>query len=176
MWLVPGTIDGVARMQGIITELSERHNSPIFAPHITLCTVPSDTPVEKLKDVAANLPAVELVRFDAVETGGTFYQSVFVAIHPSDELRALQSTVFERLGLENVKMPNFPHLSLYYGDDAAKKTAIRDRLHADGIVQRCEAGGVTVDSTERFPINEVWITRCDGPVADWQVLARVPLE
>lgn len=160
-------------MQGIITELSERYGSPIFAPHITLCTVPSDTPLEKLKAAATNLPA-QRVRFDAVETGGTLFQSVFIAVHPSDELRALQSAVSERLGVKDVQIPHFPHLSLYYGND--KKQEISDKLHAEGIVQRRDGGGVLVDGTDGFPVSEVWIVLCDGGVATWQVLGRVQLE
>ncbi|EJD53224.1 LigT-like protein [Auricularia subglabra TFB-10046 SS5] len=174
LWLPPGNVDGYARMQGLISELSARHSSPLFAPHITLCTVPSNTPnyLERLKDACAGLPKQD-VKFDAVETGGTFFQSVFIAVHPSAALVELKKAIFERLGLPDADMPRFPHMSLYYGDE--RKQEIRDRLYEDGTVETLPEGGVFVGGSKGWPVNEIWIARCEGEVKTWEILAKVPL-
>jgi len=164
--------DSTVKLQGVISTLANRFDSPSFPPHITLVTVPSDTNVDALvHSIPCDGPIQVL--FESVTMGATFFQSVFIAIHASEELLALQRTCARQLNVDDTTMPHFPHLSLFYGID--KKLEVKAHLEEERIVANPQDGRVAFDGLHGFLATEVWVARCDGPVDEWQVVTKVAL-
>ncbi|KZT39712.1 hypothetical protein SISSUDRAFT_984419, partial [Sistotremastrum suecicum HHB10207 ss-3] len=107
--------------------------------------------------------------FADVKTGSTFFQSVFISVVPDPVLEEHQTTVHDVLGLPK-KTPEFPHISLFYGDH--RKQEIADELRLSGIVKEVE-GGISVAGLQGFKLAPPWIVLCDGPVSDWRVLKKL---
>lgn len=170
---------------------------PKFHPHITLASVPSTTPVEEL--VAAIPPRQPQLKaaFSDVVASDAYIRSVLAVIGPSPEIMSLHAEIHKTLKMENPQSPMFPHMSIYYIDDAEAEERIRvlQELKANNTVIKIE-GGVQIH-TSRGPIGtptgpgtrprpyddalhgfdgvEIWAVLCDGPVETWTVLERVEL-
>lgn len=171
---------------------------PRFHPHITLATVLSTTPVQDL--VAAIPPGQSQIDavFSDVVVGDGYFRSVLAAIVPSPEIMSLQSKVSENLKIRDPQRPMFPHMSIYYIDDAEveERTRVLQELKDNGTVIKIEEGiqihtsggpigTPTGSGTRPLPRGdelrgidgaEIWIALCDGPVETWTVLEKVKLQ
>ena len=170
---------------------------PRFHPHITLATVSSTTPVQELvAAIPPRHPQIQVVISDVV-VGDTYFRSVLAAIVPSPEILSLQSTVSENLRIRDPRSPMFPHMSIYYIDDAEaeERTRVLQELKDNGTVIKTEEGvqihtsggpiGTPTGSGTRPPPqgdalrgidgSEIWVVLCDGPVETWTVLEKVKL-
>lgn len=170
---------------------------PMFHPHITLATVPSTTPVEELvAAISPRQPQVKAV-FSDVVVSDAYFRSVLAVIRPSPEIMSLHTKVCENLKTRSPQSPMFPHMSIYYIDDAEaeERTRVLQELKANGTVIKSEAGvqihtsrgpvGIPTGSETRpLPQNdalrgidvvEIWVVLCDGPVETWTVLEKVKL-
>lgn len=156
-------------LENLISSLANNHDSPIFQPHITFGTFPSDLDVSTIESALANVDLRRNIRFADVKTGSTFFQSVFIAVVPNPVLEELLKTVHDTLGLPT-KTPEFPHMSLFYGDH--RKQEIADELRLSGTVKEVE-GGVSVAGIHGLKLAAPWIVLCDGPVSEWQVLRKL---
>ena len=126
-----------------------------------------------------------------------YFRSVLVVIESSPELVALHAKVRESLKIRNPQSPMFPHMSIYYIDDAEAEERIRvlQELKDNGTVTKTEEGvqihtsggpiGIPTGSETR-PLpkgdalrgvdgTEIWVALCDGPVETWTVLKRIEL-
>ena len=124
-----------------------------FEPHITLGTVPSDTPVSLLRSALPSLSVPLHISFKAVEAGDHYFRSVLIDVTNTSALSSLHSSVQtnlkEKLLASNkndetegistptvpaLKSPRFPHLSLLYIPDAhaADRVRVRDAFYENG--------------------------------------------
>jgi 2',3'-cyclic-nucleotide 3'-phosphodiesterase len=173
IWLVPSRKERES-LQAVISSLSKDIGSPDFPPHITLLSdrSPFIIPSEVSQLPIPTVPRFK-VEFKVVQTGGTFYQSVLVAVHPSGELLELHRLTREALSVPaSPETVYFPHLSLFYGDPSQEeKEAIAQALYDDGRAVQTN-GQVTVGGVNHFEVSEAWVVRTEGLPADWKVLDK----
>lgn len=170
---------------------------PRFHPHITLATVPSTTPVE---DLVAAIPSQQprvRANFSDVVVSDAYFRSVLAVVEPSSEALSLHAKIHENLKIRNPQTPMFPHMSIYYIDDAEpeERSRVLQELKDNGTVVQTEdgvqihtsggpAGIPTGPGTRPLPHGgtlqgfdgvEIWAALCDGPVETWTVLEKVKL-
>lgn len=200
LWLVP-TAEQSAKLCWIMhirPPTAKMPNSyPRFHPHITLVTVPSATPVEELiAAIPSRQPRVR-ADFSDVVVSDAYFRSVLTVIKPSPEILSLHAKINEGLEIRNPQSPMFPHMSIYYIDDAEAKerTRVLQEIKDNGTVIRtadevqihtsCGPVGVPTgagtrplphgDTLRGFDGVEIWVALCDGPVETWTVLEKVEL-
>lgn len=170
---------------------------PRFHPHVTLVTVPSTTPVAELvAAIPSRQPRVK-ADFSDVVVSDVFFRSVLATVEPSSEILSLHTKINENLGIRNPRGPMFPHMSIYYIDDAEaeERTRVLQELKDNGTVVKTKDGvqihtsggpiGTPTgpetrppphgDTLEGFDGVEIWAALCDGPVETWTVLEKVEL-
>ena len=200
LWLVP-TAEQSAKLSWIMhirPPTAKMPNSyPRFHPHITLATVPSTTPVGEL--IAAIPPRQLRVRadFSDVVVSDAYFRSVLAVIKTSPETLSLHAKINENLKIRNPQAPMFPHMSIYYIDDAEAEERFRvlQELRDNGTVVQTQDGvqihtsggpaGIPTGTDARplpqddvlqgFDGVEIWAALCDGPVETWTVLKKVEL-
>ncbi|KAJ7510170.1 2',3'-cyclic-nucleotide 3'-phosphodiesterase [Mycena galericulata] len=195
LWLVPSQVD-TARLRTIMdirpsTDLLEA-SYPRFQPHITLASLSDDPPPssDTIRSILSSIPQGKRplsITFDAVEVGDHFFRSVYIAVHPSDDLLDLHRDVHAKLGITNPKTPKYPHISLcYISDDDAKvgeRTNYFHQLQASGRIRQV-GNSVSLNCRDRdgeddwlsgFESPEIWIARCEGPVETWTVQTKISL-
>lgn len=121
LWLRP--FGGIAyKLQQRIKELSEKYDTPLFKPHVTLLggLRAGETELIQMTDTLAG----SLRPFDLVLTRAgcmdTYFQSLFVYVEKSDDLvnaRKMAEQFFNSRSEESF----IPHLSLLYGDFTRKE-------------------------------------------------------
>lgn len=118
-----------------------------------------------------------------MDVGDTYFRSVYTAIKPNDGLHDLHARVHDALGVEP-RTPKYPHMSLCYiaDDDAAERDAYLQALKDEGMMRQ-EGDGASLqcgegkeDWVSGVDVDEIWITKCDGPVEGWEVLDRVSVK
>ena len=155
---------------------------PPFAPHITLCTVPSSMDTSELCSAVPKDQPVVPVTFKAVEVGSKYFMSVYVTVPHVEPLVSLRESLKEALGEQAV--PPVAHVSLFYIDDSEpeEREKMASELRSEGRVIELEEGGVALDCSEAssgdpsspdivggFIGGEIWVAVCDGPVPGWKV-------
>ena len=200
LWLVP-TAAQSAKLTWIMhvrPPAAKMPNSyPTFHPHITLAVVPSSTPVGEL--VAAIPPGLSRITADfaSVVVGDVYTRSVLAVVKPTPGILSLHTTIGENLKMRNPRSPMFPHMSIYYIDDAEaeERTRVLQELEGNGTVVKTEDGvqihtsrgpvGISTGSETRpipdgdallgFDGAEIWVVLCEGPAETWTVLEKVEL-
>lgn len=164
-----------------------------FEPHITLGTVPSDTPVELLRQAIPADTQPLTVKFSRAESQDTFFRSAIVHCERTSELDSLLLTVKSSLegpggdalkGGVKVQAIDFPHVSLYYIDDerAEQRKPALEQMFEDGTLVQ-EEDGLAIrlggegkeDLVRGFVAEEIWVALCDGPLDEWKVLEKISL-
>ncbi|KAF9653064.1 hypothetical protein BDM02DRAFT_2122023 [Thelephora ganbajun] len=200
LWLVP-TAEQSAKLVWIMhirpptAKMSNSYTR--FHPHITLATVPSTTPVEELvAAIPSRQPKVK-ADFSDVVVSDAYFRSVLAIVKPSPTIMSLRTKINENLKIRSPQSPMFPHMSIYYIDDAEaeERKRVLQELKENGTVVQTEDGvqihtsggplGVPTgsgtrplphgDALQGFDGVEIWIAYCDGPVETWTVLEKVEL-
>jgi len=152
LWLMP---EGEARerLSALIRELSERHGTPAFEPHITLLggLMP---PVEEM--IAGSRKLALALRPFAVEFGAVgflddYWRCLFIRVRETGEVMGAGWKAREIFGRAD-DPPFMPHLSLMYCNMRASRkrkiiSSIGERIPAAGFV----AASLHVYSTEGEP-------------------------
>lgn len=154
LWLRPfGDIAYSLRER--IKKLSDRHDTPIFEPHVTLLGGLQHGEVEltQLTDTLAGA----LHQFDIILTqadfGETFYQSIFVHAKKTKELVEARSTAEKLFGAPAEEF--MPHLSLLYGD-----LSKNDKERILNVMGR--------EFHIRFPVHNVLLVNTTGKPDEWK--------
>lgn len=116
LWLRPMG-DIAFSLQQRIRKLSEKHNAPLFEPHVTLLgglQAPEAELINITQTLGSSLQPFDILLTRA-GTGTTFYQSLFVNIEKTQPLVEAREKA-EQLFDHSTKDDYFPHLSLMYGD------------------------------------------------------------
>ncbi|EDR14873.1 uncharacterized protein LACBIDRAFT_306075 [Laccaria bicolor S238N-H82] len=159
---------------------------PQFAPHITLGSFSH----LRLSEIRASIPVSQpplQIRFDDIQVGSHYFRSVYISIKLTPELIVLHDEVHSSLGVEP-RTPAYPHLSLCYIDDKDAEEGEREKFArdthdsgyiryepSDGSLSICSSSSSEEDWITEFTSSEIWIAQCDGPVAEWSVIEKIPL-
>ncbi len=150
-------------MQNLIVRLSEKGETPAFAPHITLLGQLTQN-VDSLKHKLINFTQkVQSFQLSLSHLGmyDKYFRSVVVHTHPSSVLDLLHRGAIEHF---EVRTNNtfVPHLSLLYSH-----LRMRDKkLLMEGFV---------VGTPIRVNIKELVLVKTDGGPDQWQEVLRLPL-
>ncbi|CDO77930.1 hypothetical protein BN946_scf184679.g9 [Trametes cinnabarina] len=138
---------------------------PQFHPHVTLASSPDAAALRAA--IPPNQRAFP-VRFKSLEVGDKYFNVGAV--------------------------PSVAHLSLYYIDDADEEERARtaETLRSELRVLESGTGDERAvrlacldddaegeqepEILEGFDAEEIWVVKCEGPVPDWEVLEKIPLE
>lgn len=195
LWLVPSEPEcrALQRLMNFRPHQysSRTHSSrsyPRFNPHITLATFtsPPNFPLAKLLPLNIKAPPVY---FESIKVGSNYLGSVSVEISKSRELMDLHDITMAHLKKAhkiNARSYSFPHMSLFYLDEAVKGERLRvaEILRTSGrVVEHKGVKGVALNCTldgaapefhamTGFVGSEIWLVDCTGAVAGWKVLEK----
>lgn len=157
LWLRPFG-DSAYELKERIERLSEKYDTPLFEPHITLLSGLRRGPTEliQLTDTLAASLSPFTVELGEPGYRDHYYQSLFLRIKKSDQLMDVQQTAEKLFGCTTDES-YFPHLSLMYGDVAPKyKRMIVDTMGSF--------------ANDRFSVHSLLLIRTEGGVDDWKKL------
>ncbi|KIJ41326.1 hypothetical protein M422DRAFT_68333 [Sphaerobolus stellatus SS14] len=170
LWLVPAVDSpSTLALDALVSSLAQEHASPRFIPHVTLASVPDEVTPKQVHDCANSLFPVSFF-FEDVCAGTTFYQSIYIAIKETPTLKYIQNFVQRKLKVVK-ETPNFPHMSLCYGESDRGK--IIDNLKEDGKVIDVAGGGVIVAASSMIEAAELWLVDTTGSPDEWNILLKV---
>lgn len=133
VWALPPE-DVATKIISLMSSLRSEFGGPEFEPHITVVGAIRLTPQDALNKFRSACEGVKAYQatVDQVSIGTTFYQCVFLLIHPTTEVVQISSHCCSHFGYNN-STPYMPHLSLLYANisDEMKKRAkeIADKLN-----------------------------------------------
>ena len=161
-WLVP-VGEALHRLRGVIDDLAEAHDGPVFTPHVTLLsglTADEASLIETNRTLAAGLEPFNL-DLTVPDAGTTFFQCIYMRMAENPSLSRARQAAGEAFALP---ADNYmPHLSLYYGDASPDRRAT--------ILK-----AVPAQATCSFPVKAIQLIRADSerPV-DWHCIDQAPL-
>jgi len=166
------------------TEPASEGSFPNFEPHVTLASLPLDTPVSAIRACIPQDQKQINIAFRSLEIGSHYFRSVYLAVNLSPELSALHQEVHAALRIDP-KTPAFPHVSLCYVTDKDAEKGLR-RQFAESLRVKEESDGISLgvddegdeseDGMAGFRADEIWVVRCEGPVETWEVLDIIKLQ
>ena len=110
--------------------------------------------------------------FEDICVGETFHQSIYATIQKTPPLHLMHQYVHRALKTEPMT-PQFPHMSLYYGEGDRK--VVLEGMRTSGKITDVEGGGVIVSGTSAIAATEVWLVDTTGPPEEWKTLTIVKL-
>jgi hypothetical protein len=194
LWLVPSEAEYGAlqhlmnfRPQPSSPRAHSSRSFPRFDPHITLATF-SSPPSLPLPELLPSIKATP-VYFESIKVGSGYLGSLSVVASKSPELMDLHDYILRHLNTVHrirTASRSFPHMSLFYLDEAARGERIRlaNILRSSGrVVEQRGGTGVALNCTldgaapqfhamTGFVGSEIWLVDCAGGVADWKVLEK----
>jgi hypothetical protein len=154
LWLIPDTA-AHHRLQQLISDLSYKHNAPVFEPHITLLSGITDTDLDAKNkaEYFAKKCAPIVAAIQNVEYLEEFFRCLFFTTDQSASLIAARQraeTLFEHTNIQ----PFIPHVSFLYGTmPVFEKQAIADELK-DQFLMPLRMPTLRLVRTQRTP--EYW--------------------
>lgn len=170
LWVCP-IGDAKQAYSEIIGNMSQELGTYHFTPHITLVaaimTSPEDV-VQRTNDLAAKLTPYEF-QFDSLSHKDRYFQCVFAKMKLTQEVLNANQIAREVFSERQTDPAYMPHLSLVYGEftQTTKEAKIIPTVEKQITQKASSTMSFTVDSIE------VWSTQ--GDVADWYLVATVPL-
>lgn len=162
-WLVPEG-DVRERLGALIAELSRRHGTPSFEPHVTLFGGIVGGEVEILERGARLAAALRpfAIRLMALGRSDEYFRCLFLEAERSPELLAAHERASGLFGARD-SAPFLPHLSLVYGRLGAEE--------ASEAVEALRSLALPLD----FEARRLEVHRTEGAVPEWRRLAVHPL-
>ncbi|PBK92918.1 LigT-like protein [Armillaria gallica] len=190
LWIVPSSTCA-AKLKHIMnvrpvppTTTTSSSSYPRFDPHITLLSLPVDSPtsISVLRDAIASIQLSLDIEFKSIDIGTHFFRSVYIAVQLTPALAEIHTHVHKKVGVEP-KTPKYPHMSLCYitdedaqqGEREAFYRTIEGKTRKEGEGVSLDCGELTEEWIGGFVASEIWIAECNGPIEDWTILDKVPL-
>ncbi len=154
LWLVPPEPER-EQLSVLIRELSTSFGTPVFEPHLTLLGGLEDSLDDlwsRAEQLALTLAPFQ-VHVEGVETGEDYFQSLFVRVKITSELRQAELRARQKFGSKRTA-PFVPHVSLLYGTIAADAKARVRSEFASRLPKRFSLDRLCLVSTEGPP--EAW--------------------
>lgn len=161
LWLKP---DGRVydELAGIIADLSRKHGSPVFDPHVTLLgglNAPADIILGKLDQITQHAKPVD-VQLGKIGFKDNLFQSFFARVE-NDDILSLRRPCEQAFG--NPMMEDFmPHLSLMYHELPEKE---KETL-AEELGGRIEYS---------FQATQIHLVSTAGDPEEWKEIKTQPL-
>lgn len=155
LWFEPSG-DIAYKLQERIKKLSEKYDTPVFSPHVTLLGSinSSETEAKSLtKTLASSLYPFEL-ELTKAGYSDLFYQSLFIHVAKTKKLVEFQDRASRLFGAEGDEK-YMPHLSLLYGDLPQKE---KERIL--NLVGR--------EFHIRFHVKNLVLMKTDGKPKQWE--------
>jgi hypothetical protein len=152
VWLVPVAGDAASLSQ-YIARCSQALGSPLFPPHVTLCTEPA---VTTLAAVGAFSELPLTASFTALDFGDDYFHGCYLRAEQDKALRELQERSVAALG-GTAPQGYPPHLSLAYG-------VLSDE-------QRATAAALITELPLQVAFDRLELWESSGPVSSWRKLA-----
>ncbi|MCT4610431.1 MAG: 2'-5' RNA ligase family protein [Pelagimonas sp.] len=162
IWLVPQEPQ-LTRLSTCVRDFARKNGTPSFVPHVTL-----------LGDIAGKEAALAeiMARFSGrfapydlmvteVETGDSYYKSLYLNLESPAALQDLQTALCNDLPVSQVPREFQPHISLAYGDLSPE-------------VQTAEAEAF-VGSLMRFEVMHLVRSSQTVPIEDWAIVKSFAL-
>jgi 2'-5' RNA ligase len=162
LWLTPEGPEAQA-LGAIVSELSCRFGTPVFAPHVTLLAglaLHPDVVIGRCRELARGLHPLSL-RFLGVQRGTDYFRTLYVLASPDLPILDARQRA-ESLFAAHPRESFMPHLSLLYGALPAETT-------------RLLAEEVSSSSPATLLLRTLEVVSTEGPVSAWRSLARLPL-
>lgn len=127
----------------IIHELSERHQSPKFIPHITMYSGVekiTDADINKLHQLEVRMKHIK-VKMDSIKHSSYLWKTIYIQIFQNDFLVKIQTEIDNNFCHLQCNSYNFdPHISLIYKSipsdirqTVADKLVIKSEYHCDRL-------------------------------------------
>jgi 2'-5' RNA ligase len=158
LWLMPaGRV--ASELQTLITDLSAKHKTPIFQPHVTLIGSLNLTEADAVSKttILARKVAPFVVRLSEVACLDQYFRCVFIKAMKTECLMNANSIARLLFGLQNGE-EYMPHLSLVYGD-------LTRRMKQDIIK---EIGNTIYIA---FPVEEIYLYYTGGQPKKWRCVS-----
>lgn len=152
VWLVPVARD-TATLSQYIERCAKALGSPVFPPHVTLCTDPA---VTTLAAVGAFSELPLSATFTTLDFGDDYFHGCYLRAEQDKALRELQARSVAALG-GAVPQGYPPHLSLAYG-------VLSDE-------QRATAAALIKELPLQLGFDRLELWESSGPVSSWRKLA-----
>lgn len=151
------------RYAKVIGDLSQRHGTPNFEPHVTLLGgIPSTLSKDQV-EVRVQQVASSLLPFDIILSGYGMEDFYFRALFLF-AIRTPSLTTANKRAQEIFQSSGHyvPHLSLIYGDIAIEEKEL--------IIQ-----GLDLKLPDQFEVGSLHLWQNEGEVKDWRKVAEFPL-
>ncbi|KAH7100448.1 hypothetical protein BKA62DRAFT_706330 [Auriculariales sp. MPI-PUGE-AT-0066] len=169
----------VSDMPGVTTR-----SYPRFEPHVTLANfalLPSNFKLESVVPDGGDLSA----NFIELEKGETYLGAMKLVMSSPAGLLDFRAEIVERLRLMGLQINShrFPHISLFYVEEADERSQLFDELQTSGHITG-PSGCLTIKGNldsdgagiNQFTGAEVWLVNCSPwDVEKWRVLQKVSL-
>ncbi|PAU94823.1 hypothetical protein CK503_04955 [Aliifodinibius salipaludis] len=157
LWLEP-TGDVAYKLQQRIKDLSKKHDTPVFSPHVTLLgglTASKTELVALTNTLVSSAPPFDLTLTKAGYRN-TYYQSLFIHVAQNEGLTNLHSNACRLFDCpDEYKNEYMPHLSLLYGDlSQQQKERILNKIGREFYIQ--------------FVAKKVVLLQTDGKPKEWK--------
>lgn len=154
LWFEPSG-DIAYKLQERIKKLSEKHQTPVFSPHVTLLGSinGSETELTSLTNTLASPMSpfeLELTKAGYLDT---FYQSLFIHVEETGTLKELRNRACRLFNVDEEEY--MPHLSLLYGDLSRK-----EKQRILNLVGR--------EFHIRFTVKNIVLMQTDGKPDQWK--------
>ena len=157
LWLVPEQPER-RHLQNLIDQLSSRLDSPKFCPHITVLgdiAVSAEHLFRAAKPLAESTACLRL-EIKRLETGSSYFQSLFLRIDDKGSLRQMHQQAAFMFPNSNIPTTYLPHISLAYG-----------HFSRDQIEQAKEIIGAFLPMVVRFDRLSIVQSSDTTPVSKW---------
>ncbi|MDX1591236.1 MAG: hypothetical protein R3283_04700 [Balneolaceae bacterium] len=160
IWLLPDETSSNL-LSAAIESLSKSLSSPLFLPHITLASVPSDSDSEILLDNLDQFASDRqelIVRAKDLICGKPPFQRYYLLLKESETLQQFSETMDSLLGGNYSRKTNY-HISLYYGFESC-----------DEIRVAYDHGNM--DLPNEMYIQSIALVNIDGYPEEWEILGQ----
>ena len=157
LWLEP-TGETAYKLQQRIKELSKKHDTPVFSPHVTLLggLTASQTELVALTNTLASSAKPFDLKLSKAGYLDTYYQSLFIHIAQNEGLTHLHENACRLFDCPDAYKDEYmPHLSLIYGDlTREQKEKILNNIGREFYIQ--------------FTVKKIMLLHTDGMPNQWK--------
>jgi 2'-5' RNA ligase len=164
LWIMPSG-EVYAELNNIILGLSQRYNSPLFKPHITLTGGlfgDEKDLIEKTRNLANNVKPFDVkLNTLGLKCVDEYFKSLFIKVKETNQIMDANKKAREIFNYgPNTKY--MPHMSLIYGNFSNE---LKNEIISD----------VGKDLNLEFKVDEISLYSIKGKVKDWHDIGRFSL-
>ncbi|KAH8798680.1 hypothetical protein DL96DRAFT_1638333 [Flagelloscypha sp. PMI_526] len=155
---------------------------PTFHPHITLAAFKTLPPNFSLAKTLEHVYPVSAT-FQTTRLGNSYLGAFSVQLHKTKELESLHEIITGNLRRDKIewRSPRFPHMSLFYVEEAEERKRLERGLIDGGhfvnmgnsMALRAGKGRTELS---QFSVSEIWLVHCHtSNVMKWKILEKIQI-